>query len=548
MRMRYGIVGILFFLWPVVVTGQVTKKADRWFEQGAYYNALQEYRRLLAENKAGNEEAYVEFQAGVCCFRMNRYNHALEWFQSAERKGSVRPELKKFLGETYLITGNYREAENCFGLYLKQNGDDSLIRTKIASCRFAKNAPAINSGVRFKPMPYINTRGSEYGISFLPEGILYSSTSDLLPEKRREISQRTGMGYSNPYLSVFRDGEYQPGRMLKGIGNRTANDGSFSFDRTNGLLYCTRCEEDNTNCRILLARLKNNRYRIVDALKIGERSYNIAHPFIANNGSRIYFSSTMEGGYGGSDIWYSDKDARGKWMEPQNAGPGINTEGNEVFPYIWGDWFFFASDGHVGFGGLDIYKVPVNSRGFGKVENLGAGFNTSYDDFNLVIDEDGLSGLLVSNRVPERSDEVYRFVMNDDELLGGRETNDKTVVKSEELKVIPVEKSDVLGEAIILRGTVDTLRKNYRLNVKTGDVSEAGWWVQVAMLMKSKIISFDLAMKVTNLTGHRIVMYKGSDGGHRFYIGVFNNEQEARSAVALLKDAGVDCFIKNVTE
>lgn len=524
-----------------VLPAQPTRKADNWYARGAYYKALQEYGRLLSGFSRLPEQGYIEFQAGKCCMKMTRYHHALEWFEKAEKDGYSGEDLWRQLGEAYLISGRYMEAKTYFARCHQSDPNDKSVLTKMASCDFARQSSLVNSGLKIVPLPYLNTRGSEYGIALFPGGLLYSSTGDLLPEKKKEISQRTGLGYSCPYLSVYRDGDYQPGLLLGTIRRPASNDGAFGYDWTTDLLYYTRCEEGDVNCRILFARLKNNSYRVVGELKPGKRERNIAHPFITEGGNRIYFSSTMSGGFGGADIWYMIRQPDGKWSDPLNAGPVVNSEGNEVFPYVWSTTLYFASDGRVGYGGLDLYRAEIIDGGFEEPRNMGPGINTSYDDFNIVLEKDGRSGMLVSNRLPDRSDEIYRFenLKMEQQSVLSQDLRDTFIYVSEMLD-LPVQEIELKDTADHRSGRI------YRMEVAKGDVSHAGWWVQVAMLMKSKIIGYDLASRVTELTGRRVVMYKGKDGGHRFYIGVYEDEHEARKVMVTLRLTGIDCFVKRV--
>lgn len=529
---------LLFLLLPEILAAQSIVRADDLFDRGAYYEARETYCRLLAEFPEREQQSHIEFRTGVCCLRMNDYTGAREWLTKAEATGYTGEKLYRELGEVYLTTGNYRKAKGYFERYLKLVPDDPRMAAKLASCEWGMKMPPPDGQIQIEPLPYINTRGSEYGISWVRGGIIYSSTGDLLPEKRSEVSQRTGMGYSKPYLSFLRDGEYQAGLLLEGISRSSANEGSFSFDPVSENLYFARCEEQQENCCLIIARLNNHKCRQTGVLKIGQKGCNIAHPFVTDNGARLYFSSTMTGGYGGADIWYIEKDVWGKWGDPQNVGPEVNTPGNDIFPYVHGGRFFFASDGRVGYGGLDIYESQITAAGFGPSKNLGAPINTSYDDFNLILNDDERGGLLVSNRTAGRSDDIFRFEWKSVPEIAGVERK-----KAEEENVPKEERK----EEIVLKG-IQGGEELYRLGVESGVVKQKGWWVQVAMLMKSEIIDYASTVRVTQISGKQVVMYRGEDGGHRFYIGVYPEEQEARAVVKALKDAGIDCFIKNVTE
>ena len=121
----------------------------------------------------------------------------------------------------------------------------------------------------------------------------------------------------------------------------------------------------------------------------------------------MYFASDMPGGKGGVDIYKATMTEDGIWGETQNLGDKINTEGNEMFPFIHtdGELLFFASDGHLGLGGLDLFTVQVKENGFGKVENLGIPVNSTKDDFSLILDQEMKNGYFASNRTEGKGDD-----------------------------------------------------------------------------------------------------------------------------------------------
>jgi outer membrane protein OmpA-like peptidoglycan-associated protein len=134
----------------------------------------------------------------------------------------------------------------------------------------------------------------------------------------------------------------------------------------------------------------------------------LGHPSIDKNGTVLYFASNMPGGYGKSDLYFSVL-TNGQWSKPFNLGPKINTEGNEFFPFISSDGvIYFASDGHGGLGGLDIY-FSVPERGvFHSIENMGYPTNSSKDDFGLALDSTGMKGYFASNRPGGKgNDDIY---------------------------------------------------------------------------------------------------------------------------------------------
>ncbi len=140
--------------------------------------------------------------------------------------------------------------------------------------------------------------------------------------------------------------------------------------------------------------------------------YSVAHPTLTADGNTLYFASDMPGGFGGMDLYYSEKGS-GKWGPPLNMGPSINTEGNEIFPYFHAKSarLYFASDGHIGLGGLDIHYMEQQEGGsWGTIENLGYPMNTISDDFGIVFSEEGTCGYISSDRDGGVGcDDVYSF-------------------------------------------------------------------------------------------------------------------------------------------
>jgi outer membrane protein OmpA-like peptidoglycan-associated protein len=138
-------------------------------------------------------------------------------------------------------------------------------------------------------------------------------------------------------------------------------------------------------------------------------NYSCGHPSLSVNDSVLYFTSDMPGGYGGADIYLSERTDSG-WTAPRNLGPEINTEGNEMFPYIHESGvLYFASNGHLGLGGLDIFKAIPNNEKF-QIENMGYPLNSKYDDFSLTMDEEQKGGYFASNREGGKGDDdIYKF-------------------------------------------------------------------------------------------------------------------------------------------
>lgn len=145
-------------------------------------------------------------------------------------------------------------------------------------------------------------------------------------------------------------------------------------------------------------------------LPFNSPEYNSMHPSTNADGTRLYFSSNRDGGFGGMDIYVAEK-IDGKWTEPINLGPDINTPGNEVFPFMHPSGvLFFSSDGQQGFGGLDLFLIDISRRKWGELINMGSPFNSKEDDFGFTMNGTGTQGFFSSNREKGLGkDDIYIF-------------------------------------------------------------------------------------------------------------------------------------------
>jgi peptidoglycan-associated lipoprotein len=180
-------------------------------------------------------------------------------------------------------------------------------------------------------------------------------------------------------------------------------------------MYFTRCKNAKNKvwgCQILSTQLVGGAWSKVKVIDISNDSVVIAHPAISPDDLTLYFVSDMPGGQGGKDIWKVTRtSAGGDWGMPENLGAEINTSGDEMFPYVHSDGtFYFASNGHIGMGGLDIFKAN-NDEGHWVVENMGYPINTYADDFGITFQNDNEQGFFSSNRTMRGDDDIFVFTL-----------------------------------------------------------------------------------------------------------------------------------------
>jgi len=212
-------------------------------------------------------------------------------------------------------------------------------------------------------------------------------------------------------------GEYEtPGMFIAEYAPKF-NDGPFCASKDGTNIFFTRNSTDKKDrsldgsqkLKIMQATIINDNFQSMMVLKFNSNEYNCAHPAISADGNTLYFSSDMGGGQGGMDLYYCKKDAGGAWGSPINMGDKVNTKGNEIFPSITEDnILYFASNGHEGLGGLDIYETKIKEDKAGKIYNMGKPVNSEHDDFAYNLNTDGKKGFLSSNRkTGGMNDDIY---------------------------------------------------------------------------------------------------------------------------------------------
>lgn len=285
----------------------------------------------------------------------------------------------------------------------------------------------------------VNTDALEFSPAFYKDGIVYLSTRS--GSFRFKVTDEL---IDENIMTLYRSRRDKEGGLQKGEPFATdllirAHQGPLTFDRTGKTMFYTRNAEKGKQTtaadglrklQIYEARLEDGEWKEGVRLSFNDYSFNTLHPSINADGDKLYFTSDRPGGQGGMDLWVVKRIGE-DWGEPLNLGAAVNTADNDVFPFIHADGsLYFASDRTDGVGGLDLYHSEKNSKQHWKrPRNMGNGFNTSADDFGLVMDRDGRNGYFSSNRPGgSGADDIYQFNRGQNRALAALDDRTATVL------------------------------------------------------------------------------------------------------------------------
>ncbi|MEE1022398.1 MAG: OmpA family protein [Muribaculaceae bacterium] len=393
--------------------------ADEQMDRGEFFDASKTYRKVynkLTKREDRSLRGEVAYKMATCYRRLNQAASAASAYQNAIRYGYPDSLVYYYLGRSLQADGKYAKAIDAYRTYLEYSPDDVLAKEGARGCRLAlqqKNAP--KSRYIVKNAKLFNSRRADFAPMYLDKNydqlFLTSTNEKAMGENKSEI---TGMKKGDIYVSRKNErGEWQRPEPVEGELNTDMDEGIVSFSPDGQTMYLTKARRSptaNTSVEIYTSRRSDATWSAAQKYEITADTLSaVGHPAVSPDGKYLYFTSDMPGGYGGKDIWRVAVGERIGSLE--NLGPQINTPGDEMFPYVRTDsTLYFSSDGHPGFGGLDLFKASLNSTGDRwSVENMGLPMNSAGDDFGITYGP-GETGFFSSNRGDRRGyDHIYSF-------------------------------------------------------------------------------------------------------------------------------------------
>ncbi|MCQ2959781.1 MAG: OmpA family protein [Bacteroidales bacterium] len=398
----------------------MVKKAELAYSNGEYLKAVELYEQLAEGEESKYIKSSYQFIIAECYRHLNDSKKAeIAYKKIAKQKSSKEKMATYWYGYYLLKSEKYDEAEKCFKAYKKSTPRDHRGANGIESCSLAVAYKEKPTRYVVENIKALNTKYNDFGPMYSDNNFdaIYFTSSRIEEGVKPQINQVSGMNYTDIYEARYdRKGKWQaPEKILDSTVNCEFDDGNVSISSDGFTMYFTRCLQElgkNLGCQIYTNTYRNGAWHSTQLVEIVPDSISIGQPAISPDGLTLYFSSRMKGGHGGSDIWKVERASEnGMWGRPVNLGASINTEGDEMFPYVRQDGtLYFASDGLPGMGGLDIFRAVKNDDGKWTVVNMQYPINSSQDDFGIVFQGNKEIGLLTSNRKGTRGlEDIYSF-------------------------------------------------------------------------------------------------------------------------------------------
>lgn len=397
---------------------KLLKKADAAFEARQYFNAINMYKQAYA-GAPKDKKAAIMYKSGYAAQEINDYKAAETFYQKAIAANYDDPTVYFNLGEVLKSQMKYPEAIVEFNNYKTKGGNAKKADLGVKSCELAQQWKDAPQRYKMENMSLINSKESDYSPSFSDK-----KYQTLVFTSRREGalgSQEINIGsnHSDIYeTKLDKNGKWSTPVLLPPSIDSPVNEGQGWVSKKGDMIFFTRCPEEKNKqvkCGLYMAKKQGSTWGVATRLPFNNDTVQFGHPSLSADGKFLYFASRMSGGYGGIDIWRCTYDAKANvWGQPTNAGPAVNTEGNEMYPTISDDGkkLYFSSDYHPGMGGLDIFVAEAGADGkFTKaVENLKYPINSSFDDFGIIFEGKKQRGYLTSNREGGKgSDDIWSF-------------------------------------------------------------------------------------------------------------------------------------------
>lgn len=441
--------------------------AQKAYDIGEYHKATKLFDKIYKKEQNKYYKGEISFLLGESFRHINQPRRSTTMYGRANRFEYPNSELILFYADELRKVEKYEEAIEYYDLYMEKYFGDQRAYNGKASCKLALNPPPPTKH-NVEKLRKINSRHSNFAPFIDPEDPSQLYFTSMVPFKtaKRFESQITGQGLATLRTTIHNArGEWQePEFLIEEEPSTEWEDGVLSITGDGKDAYFTRTRYDESGpmgAEIWKMSKMSGRWGEATKFEIGIDSLIYAHPAISPDGNTLYFVSDMPGGFGGKDIWKITQSDAG-WSEPINLGSQINTAADEMFPYVRDNgMLYFSSNGHIGYGGLDIFEAKEIDDDDWVVKNMGQPINSISDDFGITFHKNRSAGFFSSSRDNARgTDNIFSFEepVIQIVLVGLIKTEDNIIPENTKARLIGNEGTNTVIE-VQESGEVMTLLK-----------------------------------------------------------------------------------------
>ncbi len=462
--------------------------ADKQYEDMSYISAVRLYEEFLRtdhkKDPAQNREALAKL--GYCYRKLQDMPNAERVYgELVKTYSDLESEIYLYYAQALASNGKYREAQRMYSQYGEKQAEDLRGRRFTVAYMDMNRFYRDSSQYRIYNMPF-NSRQADFSPMYYKSGLVFVSardesgaikrvfnwnqtplldlyffpdTNQLRQPGNEQMVNTAILGSSSDHAETApTDQQISKAEKFSRTLNSKYHEGPMTFTKDQSMIVFTRnngskgksgkSNDGVRKLKLYSSVYHNNKWVDIKELPFNNPDYSVGHPAFSPENNKLYFVSDMPGGYGGTDI-YVVEFAEGQWGTPVNMGKEINTEGNEMFPYVdeRGN-LYFSSDGHEGLGGLDVFYAELRDGvAYKGVENIGAPVNSDKDDFGIITDANRTKGFFSSNR---------RKGISDDDIFSFRRACKQLNIFVYDAKTgAPIETADV---RVLREGTSQELR------------------------------------------------------------------------------------------
>jgi len=508
------IVSLILFSFSLSAQKSKIKKAEKSYDEYSYEESIRKFEGIT------DKSVQIKRKLAESYYKTRNYIKAEEYYNQIVNSIESTSEDIYNYASVLAVNKKYQESEKWMVKFSELEQDDSRAKLYLNNKGFYKFLLKDNAQYKIKNLD-VNTQHQDFGTSYYMDKIVFASS-----RTKKGLIKRLWNWNELPFLDLFiaevTNSQLTNIKPFKKSFNKKYHEGPASYSKDGNYTvftannYKSKSKDGIIKLQLFTSKKDGKKWEKAKPFKYNSNEYSVGHPYLTADGKKMYFASDMPGGYGGVDIYMTEMNAKGEWGIPKNLGNVINTEGNEMFPFVHEDGLlFFASDGLLGLGGLDIFVSFINEASFSAPKNLGVPVNSSFDDFAFIVNPKMKSGYFSSNREGGKGDDdIYSFKLlkefiPDVILKGTTKDEDGNILANTNI-IIYDENGNVLKEILsdkngqfnfaVLPNSVyklESSKEKYITTIENVDLSEAKGDVEKDLILE-KQSDFTLLCNINN--------------------------------------------------